>query len=79
MCHQVTGYQSRCLMMRSDEADTLGQGGIINLEETDALTFLQLIYGMLEGLQSEGVGTEVQFEDIDGVIKSMWMERWTDV
>ena len=60
--------------------DKISDLGIIDLATTDANTFLQQIYAMLEGADPDAhVGIEVRFRDIDGTIKAVWIERWFDV
>jgi len=64
----------------SNDAEPLGKTGMIDLETTTAQEFLQMVYGMLEGMKDiDGIGTEIQFTDMDGIVKSMWLERWEDV
>jgi hypothetical protein len=64
--------------MNSSEADAVGARGLLNLESTTAAEFLQLIFGMLEATGLDGTGTVIEFEDIDGLAKSVWIEIWND-
>lgn len=64
--------------MKSSEADAIGKQGLLNLNDTTATEFLQSMLGMLESTGLEGTGAVVEFEDIDGTLKSVWIEIWTE-
>lgn len=64
--------------MKSSEAEVVGKKGLLNLDGTTATEFLQIIFGMLESAGLDETGTVIEFEDIDGTYKSVWIEAWTD-